>query len=91
MNNMTQAGLPTPGGPSTLLSVTAGLVVVLIALVSALYFVMTRQEQLRAANTLMDAPSAVEATPQPEPVQPKAAEKKQTPKRVKPTPKLAQE
>jgi hypothetical protein len=85
MNDTTQASLPTPSGVSSPWSVLTGVIVVLIALASALVFVMTRQEQLRAANTTMETSPTARTTQRPA-ERPPTAEKKQTPKRATPAP-----
>jgi hypothetical protein len=89
MNDMTQASTPTPAGTSSLWAAIACLGVVVIALGSALYFVQTRQGELRAANTLSEAASPVTTTlppagaPQALPAQPRAGEKNKTTMRDK--------
>jgi hypothetical protein len=59
MNDMTHSALPTPNGRSSVWSGIGGLAVVLIALGSALYFVKTRQVELREANSASEVAAPV--------------------------------
>ena len=83
MNDMSQPTAAASASANSLWAAIGVLGVVVVALASALYFVQTREEVLRDANTngINSSPAVTPVTPvsEPEPVpaQPPAAEKKQ--------------
>jgi outer membrane lipoprotein SlyB len=94
MNDMTQGTLITQNGSASLWAAIGVLGVVVIALGSALLFVQTHKEELRAANNTEASSPSVKPVPiadvaQPVPPPPRAVEKKATTRPAKQTPHAA--